>query len=155
VSVVALRPVVAHDEPFLRRLYADTREAELALLGDGESGRAFLELQFVAQQRAYAAGFPQASHDVVLEDGEAVGRLYVDRAGRDIHLVDIALLATHRGRGIGSGLLSALLAEARGQERALRLQVARNNRALALYERLGWRVVGEDEVYLELVGGVS
>ncbi|MDR0810551.1 MAG: GNAT family N-acetyltransferase, partial [Gemmobacter sp.] len=66
-------------------------------------------------------------------------------------LVDgICVIPGRRGEGIGSQLVAALCAEAalRGY-RAVRLDVIdRNTRARALYERLGFRPVAEDDLGL-------
>lgn len=56
----------------------------------------------------------------------------------------IGVLGEHRGRGIGRALLNALLANARAAGfPALSLSVERTNPAAALYERVGFRKVGE------------
>jgi len=61
-------------------------------------------------------------------------------------LVGIQLLPEFQGRGIGSDLILRELAHAKALGKPLRLQVLRaNDRARALYERLGFRVVGETE----------
>lgn len=66
-------------------------------------------------------------------------------------LVDgICVMPERRGEGIGAQLVAALCAEAarRGYP-AVRLEVIdRNTRARALYERLGFRVVAEEELGL-------
>jgi len=149
---VELRPAVPADDRFLYELYADTRATELAgLPWDAAAMEAFLRMQFAARNRAYATAHPDAAHDVVLVDGDAAGALWVDRAGEEIALVDIALLERHRGHGVGRRLLESLIAEARERGRAVRLSVVRDNPARRLYERLGFRLVTEDDVYLALV----
>ena len=70
---------------------------------------------------------------------EAIGRELVDWGPAEVHLVDIALLPTWTGRGIGSALVRDLVEHARASNRAVVLEVARDNhRALALYRRLGF-----------------
>lgn len=68
----------------------------------------------------------------------------------EIRIVDIALLPGYRGRGIGSGLLAALMTEARSAGKPLTIHVERFNRALGLYERLGFAPVADKGVYLLL-----
>jgi ribosomal protein S18 acetylase RimI-like enzyme len=65
-------------------------------------------------------------------------------------LVDISLLPEHRGRGLGTLLLRELMEECRRERQSLRLQVLRTNPAQRLYERLGFRRTGEDQVYLQM-----
>ena len=77
---ITLRPVVPEDGPFLYEVYASTRQEELAVLPwTEEQKQAFLRMQFEAQRKFYWESFPQADFLVVLRDGEAAGRLYVDR----------------------------------------------------------------------------
>jgi ribosomal protein S18 acetylase RimI-like enzyme len=148
---IRLRPVEPADEEFLRTLYESTRQDELALLPWGPAQRAaFVDMQFRAQAASYQTDFPAAEFGVVLVDGEAAGRLSVDRSGPVIEVLDIALLPDFRGAGTGTGLLTELLREASASERPVRLHVDTTNRARQLYERLGFRVVEDLGVYLLL-----
>ena len=149
---VALRPATPADEPFLCRLYADTRAAELAQVPwPAEQKQAFLEMQFRAQQGWYATAYPTAEHSIILLDRQPAGRWMVARDADSLSLVDIALLAEHRGRGIGSDLIEALIAEAKRARLPLRLQVQwTNQQALKLYRRLGFSIVGTDAMYCRM-----
>src|SRR3954451_10362612 len=93
---------------------------------------------------------PDASFDVVLVEDEPVGRLYVDRREDEIRIVDIALLPEYRNRGIGSGLLGDLIAEADRVQKPLTIHVERFNRALRFYQRLGFHEIADRGVYLLL-----
>ena len=56
----------------------------------------------------------------------------------------MAVVAAHRGKGIGEQLLRRLHEEARGRgTRALSLSVERANPAIGLYERLGYSPVDD------------
>jgi ribosomal protein S18 acetylase RimI-like enzyme len=74
----------------------------------------------------------------------------VDRTASEVRLVDISLLPAARGGGTGTHLICALLEEAAGAGRPVRLHVARGNPALRLYARLGFRVDGDDGMYLAM-----
>jgi ribosomal protein S18 acetylase RimI-like enzyme len=151
VDSVSLRPEIVDDEPFLYRVYASTRIEELAATGWSEAVKdSFLRMQYAAQRSAYSASHRRASFDVVLVEGEAAGRLYVDRGPDAIQVIDIALLPKHRGLGVGTQLFRALLAEAGAGGRRVTLNVERSNRARGLYERLGFRMVRDGEVYVDL-----
>ena len=57
--------------------------------------------------------------------------------------VGVGVALSRRGQGIGSWLLSSLVAQARSDGLAtLSLSVARDNYALGLYEQVGFRAVG-------------
>jgi uncharacterized protein (TIGR02246 family) len=72
--------------------------------------------------------------------GPESGYGYVDRATPELA---IAVRPDHRGRGIGACLLDALLARAAGRHRGVSLSVSRDNRAVRLYERFGFAIVGD------------
>jgi len=83
-------------------------------------------------------------------DGVAVRRIAIDytrHADRGAaHVWSAHVDAGHRSRGIGSALISHVeaAAEARGLE-TVEISVGKeNDRARALYERLGYRCYGED-----------
>jgi ribosomal protein S18 acetylase RimI-like enzyme len=148
---VALRPIRDDDEPVLLRVYASTREQELAPVPwSAEQKASFLAMQFAAQSAHYAEHYAGMTADVVLIDGEPAGRLLVARWRAEIRIVDIALLPQFRGRGAGGELLAELIDEATEMGKRLSIHVERDNRALPLYERLGFRPVGETGVYLRM-----
>jgi ribosomal protein S18 acetylase RimI-like enzyme len=151
MSEVALRAVRDVDEAFMRGVYASTREEELAPVPwSAEEKDAFLAMQFAARSSHYAQHYDGMTSDVVLVDGAAAGCLLVARWTREIRIVDIALLPAFRGRGAGSELLAELMDEATEMGKRLSIHVERENRALGLYRRLGFKPVGETGVYLRM-----
>lgn len=148
-TATTLRPIDDGDRDFLFELYASTRADEMALL-DWDSGQkqSFLEMQFHAQHTYYQEQFRQAAFDVVMSGGERIGRLYIDRRPDEIRVIDIALLPAYRGRGIGSGLMAGILDEARQAGLPVRIHVERFNPAMHLYNRIGFRPVMDQGVYI-------
>jgi ribosomal protein S18 acetylase RimI-like enzyme len=88
--------------------------------------------------------------DVILANGAPAGRLLVARWSEEIRIVDITLLPEFRGSGTGSGLLRELMAEAAAAGKRLSIHVEVQNPAMRLYERLGFRPVGDAGVYLRM-----
>jgi ribosomal protein S18 acetylase RimI-like enzyme len=148
MAELLFRPIGAGDLPFLAELYASTRTEELAHVGWSESQKAaFLEMQFRAQHADYMTNYPAASFELIVEDGVAIGRRYLDRRSAEWNLVDITLLPAHRGRGIGTRLMRDLLADADRAGVRVTIYVESFNRARRLYERLGFQAIGETGVY--------
>ena len=144
-----LRPAIKDDAAFFERVYAGTRSDELALTDwTGEQKAQFCRMQFDAQDRHYREQYPAAEFSVIERDGGAVGRLYVDRREREIRIMDISLLPAERGAGIGTRMLRELQEEARAKGGVLSIHVEKFNRALRLYERLGFQPVADQGVYL-------
>ena len=145
---VTLRPITADDGPFLLALYRSTREEELAMVDWTEEQKdAFILMQFNGQHTWYQEHYVGASFDVILVDGVPAGRLYVHRRGREIRLVDISFLPEFRNRGLGSGLLQELFAEAEAAAKPLTIHVEKYNPARRLYLRLGFLPIGETGPY--------
>ncbi|HKF21208.1 MAG TPA: GNAT family N-acetyltransferase [Candidatus Angelobacter sp.] len=148
---ITRRPVRPEDQEFQFRLYASTRQAEIAAFGwNSAQQEAFLRMQFMAQQNWYRTAYPQATWEIIELERTPVGRMIVLRGGESITLVDIALLGEYRGRGIGGGLLRELLEQGREAKVLVRLQVLKTNPAARLYLRLGFITTREDEMYLQM-----
>jgi len=147
-ETVSFRPIRPDDEPFLRQVYASTRLEELAPLGwSAEQQAAFLGQQFEAQHHHYQTHYADAAFLVILLNDRPIGRLYVARWPDEIRIIDIALLPEYRNAGIGSHLLRDLLDEAAQAGKPLRIHVEKFNRALSLYERLGFTPIADRDVY--------
>ena len=148
---VTLRPIAEEDLGFLYRLYASTREEELAVVDwPAEQKEAFLRQQFAAQHAWYQEHYAGASFDVVEMAGRPAGRLYVARWERELRLVDVALLPEHRGSGLGTALVSRVLAEAADAGKPVTIHVERMNPAQRLYRRLGFTLLEDKGMYLLL-----
>ena len=148
---ISLRAAGPGDAEVLYRIYASTREEELAVVPwDAPAKEAFLRMQFAAQDTYYHANFPQASYDLIMTGEQVLGRLYVHRGEMAWNVIDIALLPEHRGKGIGSRLMMEILAEAGAAAKPVEIHVERFNPALRLYDRLGFRQVADQGVYLQL-----
>jgi len=149
MTSIHLRPITPADESFLARLYASTREQELAQINWSDEQKAlFCRLQFNAQTADYQRNYPDASFDIIERDGVAAGRLLVLRSDDAVHVIDIALLPEHRGAGIGTKFLRELQEEAAAAGKKLSIHVEVFNPARRLYERLGFKQVEDKGVYL-------
>ena len=146
---VTLRPVQDTDDPFLLKVYATTREQELAQVPwTTQQKQQFVRMQFGAQKMHYAAEHPAAKHMVVCINGDAAGRLYLDRSGEDFHILDITLLPEYRNSGAGSILLGQIMAEAKQAGKPVSIFVETFNPSMRLFERLGFTAVREQGFHL-------
>ena len=148
---ISRRPVCPEDQEFQFRLYASTRQAEIAGFGwSSAQQEAFLRMQFAAQQNWYRTAYPQATWEIIELEQAPVGRMITHRGAESMTLVDIALLSEHRGKGIGGGLVLDLLQESATNGVSVRLQVIKTNPAARLYARLGFTKTGEDDLYYQM-----
>ena len=131
------------DEPFLMQVYASTREEEVAGWDDLQKG-IFLNMQYKLQKADYEMKYPESKHDIILLDGVAVGRMWVDRTNpEELRGIDIAILPEYRNSGVGFTLIQELLDEASAANKPFRIHVTNFNRAIRLYERMGFVKTGE------------
>lgn len=163
--MLELRDASGGDEPWLRALFAACQPvgAALAVLPD-DLGDRLLKMQYDARQEQYRLLWPQAVQRVIhvqalgqpgvepdgaapdaLAHRRAVGALWADDSAQGMQVLDIAVLPAWRGKGIATRCLQDLLATAARRQLPVRLQVALDNPARRLYERLGFVATGVDD----------
>ena len=147
-SNITFRPIAPEDQSFLFSLYASTRKEEVAQTGWSEFEQEnFLRQQFLAQHQFYTEQFSKAKFNLIIDNEQPIGRLYLDHRKDEIRVIDIALLPEFRNKGIGSRLLSDILDRAKKIKKPVRIHVERYNPALNLYNRLGFTKIGDTGVY--------
>jgi RimJ/RimL family protein N-acetyltransferase len=150
---LSVREAEDSDLPFLQQLYAESRAAELANVPWPDALRqAFLDSQFALQHLHYTRHYQPAHYLLVEQAGEPIGRLYLHCDEHEATLIDIALLQTARGRGIGSALVRWVQRAAHGvQLHSVVLHVAWENLAARrLYERLAFHTEGDTGSHLRM-----
>jgi GNAT superfamily N-acetyltransferase len=80
---------------------------------------------------------------ILVVDKSDTGWLHVTETRFDIHLGHLYLEADRRGQGLGTRLLQWMIDRARRKAKTFTLDVVANNRAHALYERLGFVSAGK------------
>jgi ribosomal protein S18 acetylase RimI-like enzyme len=150
-----LRPAQPEDEQFLFRLFAESQEHLAALRSNAELYRSLIETQYRGRKQSYSIEFPHAADAILCLEDEArgavpVGRILVDCKPDRWRIVDIAVLAAHRGKGLGSWALRLCQRQSEAAGAKLTLAVRPEHRARRLYERLGFRVIEESVLSLEM-----
>jgi ribosomal protein S18 acetylase RimI-like enzyme len=132
---LTLRPAVEADVPYLLELRERTMTQHQVASGLVPSAS--------ERERRVRLRFECAS--IIECDGKAAGLFKVSRDGLDWQLIQIQIEPALQGQGIGQALIVELIDEARTVGASLSLHVLRANPARQLYERLGFRVVGEED----------
>lgn len=147
---IVLRPQVKEDYAFLTRLYVSIRwhEVQRVEQWDDAMRLAFLEDQYSKQHRHYTAHYTRSDFMIIEQNGEAIGRLLLDRGHvTDLRVVDIALLPQARGQGMGQAFLAAIQDEARSEGKKVSIHVEQENPAKRLYNRMGFRDISQTGPY--------
>lgn len=144
VEGVSLRLRTPADRAFLFDVYASTRHEELASTGwSREQIDRFLAFQADAQDQHYTRNYTSCRFYVIEHEGTAVGRLYLDTWPSEVRIVDISLLPAHRGLGLGTKILRAIIAYATAERLPVSIHVEQANPARRLYERLAFHIIEE------------
>lgn len=146
---IKLKEITENDIPFLYSVYRSTRLEELAPANFSEIElESFLKMQFNLQHTQYMQSYSNPSFDIIMAEDTPVGRLYVNRETNDIRIIDIALLAEHRRKGIARKLFEDLIDESETKKVSLSLHVEHENPIMHFYKEIGFKY-GEDKgVYL-------
>lgn len=144
---IKLRASTHDDTAFLLKVYSSTRADEMALVPwNDEQKEGFLRFQFDSQHHFYRERYPDATYDIILEDDEPIGRLYVRREAAEIRIMDITVLPQFRNRGIGTSLIRKVLTEGTATKKPVSIWVEHFNPSMRLFERLGFSKTEEDGV---------
>jgi ribosomal protein S18 acetylase RimI-like enzyme len=148
--MLVLEFAIPLDDSFLFEVYSDSRREEMDAWGwpAGEI-EAFLRMQYDFQTRSYAMQFPNAVTQVIMHEGKKIGRMIVSR-NHSIQLIDISLLTAYRNKGLGTEAMAGLQQEATKAGIPVKLSVQGNNPAKLLYERLGFKAIGEAFPYISM-----
>lgn len=151
MSTISLRPETDADLPFLRQLYASTLTDELTPLPwIADQVASCCRQQFEAQRGQFRQHYPDARFSIVMVNGVPAGRLYVHLTDAALTILDVALLPSHRRRGVGRRLLLPVLDQADVAHLPVRLHVERDNPVAGWCRRHGFVIVGEVGPYWEM-----
>jgi ribosomal protein S18 acetylase RimI-like enzyme len=158
----SIRPLTQEDEPFLWQMLYEAAhlEKEGNLTVQDAINNPDLAKYVKNWGRKDDSGFiailetsnqPVGSAWLRLLTGENKGYGYVDDQTPELA---IAILPQHRNKGIGTQLLTHLLAAAQTSYSSISLSIRSTNPALSLYKRFGFEVVLGSEI-INRVGSIS
>ena len=80
-------------------------------------------------------------------DSEIVGTVSIDWKPDHLQFGEFYIVASNRGRGLGSRVLKHTLQQADARNTETRLEILKWNPVRSLYERHGFRVVRENDIH--------
>ncbi|MBN2562122.1 MAG: GNAT family N-acetyltransferase [Phycisphaerae bacterium] len=141
-----LRPATDQDYDFLKRLHhAALRDVVERTWGWDEA----------FQDRFFAKHWDPADKQIISLDGRDVGMVSVEKHPDEWSLAGIMLLPDYQDRGIGTTVIKDILTAAAEAGLPVTLQVLRGNRAVRLYERLGFALLEQTERHFRMKAGSS
>ena len=130
-----LRDAWDSDFPFAEALYLGTMEALLSELGDWDHDKF---------RKRFRAQFKTQECQVIIVDGRDIGFMQVAETDDDINIAQVHLAEGYRGLGIGTQIAADLFARSERNGKTISLSTPRNNQAIKLYERIGFKISRDD-----------
>ena len=149
---IKLRPVSPEDEPFLYQLYKRSRVEEFAPAQLSETQFEWLmRMQYSARKGSYESNYPDARREIIVVDGVDAGQVWISQSESRVRVIDIAIAGDFQNQGIGTAVMTGIIREAKKAGAPVTCSVATNNPgSFRFHERLGFRIMSEDAMYIEM-----
>ncbi len=140
-DTLTLRPARPTDLPYCRALYYEAMRPTIERLFGWDQAR---------QDTTFERQWRLDEVLILVEEGRDIGWMQAAEADGAVFLKQLYVDTAHQSLGIGTQILSGLIDRAHARNLPVTLGVVKGNPALKLYERLGFRLTGEDthKVYL-------
>jgi GNAT superfamily N-acetyltransferase len=132
---IALRPAVAEDFEYCRRLYFAGMKTIIAELN----------LDTAAQEAGFQQQWALTQVRIITVDGAEAGWLQTITREDGLFVAQLFVDGPFQRRGIGTEVMNRIIAEAAHAHQAVCLAVVKINPALRLYERLGFSITHQDD----------
>lgn len=99
------------------------------------------------QRSRFEQNFAAEQSQLILADGEPIGFLVCDHGPDVVFIHNIQIASDWQRRGIGGQILRQLLDDARDRRLKVQLEVLKANPSQRLYERLGFRIIDDEETH--------
>lgn len=143
-TLLSYRPAISNDESFIHELTNSVREPQSGIhLGKSEEKNQFYQSLFASRQLFLKEHFPDAVEWIIQLARREIGFFLVKRTKEEIHIIEIVVAQEYRNRGIGSMLLHDLIKESYEKNIPIRTRIPQLNPAIRLFQRLGFRLIGD------------
>ncbi len=88
---------------------------------------------------------------IMLLNDQPVGYVVVEDSPDQIELVEVVVLPEFQNRGIGKAMVEEEINRAKASGLCVKLQVLKKNRAIGLYNKLGFQKCGETETHILMI----
>jgi ribosomal protein S18 acetylase RimI-like enzyme len=138
---ITLRPALAADEAFLLALRKNTMERYLEAAGEPIDEETHL--------RRIRSHFSDAK--IICRGHDRIGLIKTHLSATEWAISQLQVTPALQGKGVGAEVIRRVIEQADRDSLPVTLCVLRNNPAIRLYERLGFRVVLQNPTELSLV----
>ncbi|WJM80561.1 GNAT family N-acetyltransferase [Pectobacterium brasiliense] len=137
---ITLRPATPEDEQFLFELRRATMDEHLHRAG------------VIADDSAHWQRIKYHYNDayIVLMRSERIGLFKRHKSANEWTIIQIQILPAYQGQDIAAWLLNTFLQQADEANVPVTLSVLNGNRAIMLYQRVGFKIVDNDDIALKM-----
>ena len=101
--------------------------------------------------RHFSASIQRGHISIIEVDGVPVGMLQLIANSDTVDIHELQIDPSHQSRGLGTSVLTDVVSDASARGRTVRLSVGlKNQKAIRLYERLGFVSQGQSETHLHM-----
>ncbi|MEM7463679.1 MAG: GNAT family N-acetyltransferase [Pseudomonadota bacterium] len=131
----ALRSAELADYPFVEAIYLNSMGTMLKQLGCWDENY---------RRGAFHRAYRRSEASIITLAGRDIGWMQISERDFDINLAQIQILDPYCGKGIGTALIRDLMERAGQRGKSVSLSAVRANRAIDLYQRLGFKIINPD-----------
>lgn len=137
--MIQRRPATSSDEDFARAAeYTAYHDVIVRQFGSWDQD---------LNEKHWKANWNPARYEVILSKGQRTGYIVVEKHPDHLFISEIVVIPEYQNQGIGSQILNEELDRARSAGLPVRLQFLKENRAVTLYLRLGFKKYSETETH--------
>ena len=144
---LSTRPATASDAAFAREAHHGAyRDVVLSQFGNWDDAD---------QDRYFDSDWRGAKFDIILNDNTPCGYAAVEYRSDDVHVRELVIHPQWQNQGIGTAFLKQVMDSAAQKGLPVRLGTFHRNRALNLYQRLGFREFGRTATHVLLEWSIT
>ena len=103
------------------------------------------------QRNELEFGIAEGGYSIIELDKEPVGIMEINELSNELHLCELHLVQSARGKGLGSQIIKEVIRASKMINKALKTGCFKDNkRVKCLYESLGFVVVGESDTHYKM-----
>ena len=108
----------------------------------------------IRQRKMHDARFASQDVRIIRFQANDIGYFSTSATADSVRIHQMFVLPEYQGKGLGSACVNRIVADARAQKKPVTLQVLKiNTRGIAFYQRLGFKIVGEDDTHVQMETG--